>query len=223
MDDDSHHLVPTFLRRQVGPINQSRDPKRSKEIFQESVQTYEFVPVGTDDGFISSQITYVDSSYLSLVCVGTDDGFSSSRITYVDSSYLSRIFRLMPLKSAPTHMRLCRILHDANAPHLWLRPHLNHFNQLIIFILRFLLYPCFLSTAEALVKFSSSQARKCLGHSPRPPPLSVALGIVPADRHRQQNGRQIWCFFVVFIQFVTPLFAGAILCKYSPDGGVQWR
>jgi hypothetical protein len=41
--------------------------------------------------------------------------------------------------------------------------------------------------------------------SPGPPPLVDALGYVPAHRQGEQNGRQVWYFFVVFLWHSTPL------------------
>jgi len=40
--------------------------------------------------------------------------------------------------------------------------------------------------------------------SPGLPPLGDALGIVPAHRHGQRNGRQVWCFFIVFLSACKP-------------------
>ncbi len=41
--------------------------------------------------------------------------------------------------------------------------------------------------------------------SPGPPPSGDALGYVPAHRQGQQNGRQVWYFFVVFLWHSNPL------------------
>ena len=41
--------------------------------------------------------------------------------------------------------------------------------------------------------------------SPGPPPSGDAHGIVPAHRHGQRNGRQVWCFFVVFFLNANPV------------------
>jgi hypothetical protein len=48
MDNDAHHFVLTFLHKESGPI---KSRKESKDLFQESVQTYEFIHVGIEDGF----------------------------------------------------------------------------------------------------------------------------------------------------------------------------
>ncbi len=35
-------------------------------------------------------------------------------------------------------------------------------------------------------------------HSPGPPPLGTALGIIPVLHHGQQNSQQVWCFYCRF-------------------------
>ncbi len=55
------------------------------------------------------------------------------------------------------------------------------------------------------------------------PPLSVdALGYVPVHRQGQQNGRQVWYFFVFFNGIQTRRPSGGIRSEYLPDRGVQW-
>ncbi len=41
--------------------------------------------------------------------------------------------------------------------------------------------------------------------SPGPPPSGDVLDIVPADRQGQQNGRQVWYFFVFFYSACNPV------------------
>jgi hypothetical protein len=41
--------------------------------------------------------------------------------------------------------------------------------------------------------------------SPGPPPSVDALGYVPPHKQGQQNGRQVWYFFVVFLWHSKPL------------------
>ena len=41
-------------------------------------------------------------------------------------------------------------------------------------------------------------------HSPGPPPFGDVLDFVPADPQGQQNGRQVWCFFVNFFSDCDP-------------------
>jgi hypothetical protein len=55
--------------------------------------------------------------------------------------------------------------------------------------------------------------------SPGPPPLVDALGYVPVHRQGQQNGRQVWYFFVVFLWHSNPLSVRGFMARIL----ARWR
>ena len=130
--------VPTFLRRVIGTINSRKDAKRSKDIFQESVQSYEFGQIGIDDGSNSLRIVYVDPH--------TRSGSFREVSTGV---------KLTPPKMHLKHMRSHRILRDAHTPHWRLRPHLKSFEIVHNIHFQTFVSSLPLATAEALLKSTS--------------------------------------------------------------------